>query len=105
MLVARDEEGRLYATSPSVAEPWACPASPSGHLIAVKSAAPAPRVFTWDYREQPPLGEILAKARAMPGPWFWFCPETGSQDYALILSDRALTADEADRILWERVEG
>lgn len=63
------------------------------------------RVFTWDYREQPPLGEILVAVRKMPGPWFWFCPETGSQEYALILSDRELTADEAERILWESVEG
>ena len=62
------------------------------------------RVFTWDYREQPPLAEILAAARRMPGPWFWFSPETGTQEYALILSDRELNADEAERILRESVE-
>jgi hypothetical protein len=65
----------------------------------------ATRVFTWDYREQPPLGEILAEVRKMAAPWFWFCPETGTQEYTLILSDRELTADEAERILWESVEG
>ena len=63
------------------------------------------RAFTWDYREQPPLGEILAAVRKMPAPWFWFCPETGTQEYALILSGRELKADEAERILWESVEG
>ena len=55
--------------------------------------------------EQPPLAEILAAARRMPGPWFWFSPETGTQEYALILSDRELNADEAERILRESVEG
>ena len=50
-------------------------------------------------------GHILAKVREMPAPWFWFCPETGTQEYALILSDCELAADEAERILWERVEG
>ena len=65
----------------------------------------AARVFTWDYREQPPLGEILAEVRKMTAPWFWICPETGTQEYALILSDRELNADEAERILWERAEG
>ena len=63
------------------------------------------RIFTWDWRAQPPLAEILSAARDMPGPWFWFCPETGSDEYALILSDRELAADEAERVLWERVEG
>ena len=63
------------------------------------------RVFTWDYREQPTLAGILAAARSMPGPWSWFCPETGTQEYALILADRELDADEAERILRESVEG
>ena len=76
-------------------------------LIAAKPGMTgrATRVFTWDYREQPPLGEILAEVRKMAAPWFWFCPETGTQEYTLILSDRELTADEAERILWESVEG
>jgi hypothetical protein len=68
-------------------------------------AAPETRVFTWDYREQPPLGEILSEVRKMRGPWFWFCPETGTQEYALILSVRELKADEAERILRDSVEG
>jgi hypothetical protein len=104
MFVSRDREGRAVATHPAVAEPWACPASPLGHLITAKPEC-ADRVFTWDYSEQPPLGEILAAARELPGPWFWFCPETGTQEYALILSDRELNADDAERILWERAEG
>jgi len=66
---------------------------------------PIARVFTWDWKEQPDLGAILGAARDMPGPWFWFCPETGSDEYALILSDRELTAADAERILWETVEG
>ena len=37
MLVSRDQEGRAVATHPAVAEPWACPANPSGHLIAAKT--------------------------------------------------------------------
>ncbi len=66
---------------------------------------PLERIFTWDWKAQAPIAEILAAARDMPGPWFWFCPETGSDEYALILSDRELNADEAERILWERLEG
>jgi hypothetical protein len=69
------------------------------------TATTTARVFTWDYREQPPLGEILSAVRKMPAPWSWFCPETGSQEYALILSDHELNADEAERILLESVEG
>jgi hypothetical protein len=64
-------------------------------------AAPGVRIFTWDWKAQPPLGEMLAAARNMPGPWFWFCPETGSDEYALILSSRELNAVEAERILSE----
>jgi hypothetical protein len=63
------------------------------------------KVFTWDFDDQPPLGEILDAARDMPGPWFWCCPETRTQEYALVLSGRELTAPEAERILWETVEG
>lgn len=39
MLVSRDQDGRAVATHPAVAEPWTCPANPSGHLIAAKTAA------------------------------------------------------------------
>lgn len=78
---------------------------------AAESPAPAnapvasARVFTWDHKAQPPFAEIFAAAQNMPAPWFWFCPETGTQEYAFILSDRELTAVEAERILWETVEG
>lgn len=40
MLVSRDREGRAVATNPAVAEPWTCPANPSGHLIAATAAMP-----------------------------------------------------------------
>jgi hypothetical protein len=40
MLVSRDREGRTVATNPAVAQPWACPARSSGHLIAATSAVP-----------------------------------------------------------------
>lgn len=48
MLVSRDRNGRAVATHPAVAEPWTCPANPSGHLIAAGPTGPVVKVYIYD---------------------------------------------------------
>ncbi len=62
MLVSRDREGRSAATNPAVAEPWACPASPSGHLIAAEPDH-ADRVFSFT---RPELIDAISRLEAYP---------------------------------------
>jgi hypothetical protein len=48
---------------------------------------------SWDWAEQPNL-ESLARSLAKLGVYLMQV-ETGTDDYAIVLSDRQLTADEA----------
>ena len=60
------------------------------------------KIFSWDWREQPPLRDIFQAASEMSprGDITITLPDTGSDQYALIISARPLTADEA-RIVYQ----
>ena len=62
---------------------------------AVSSDGPLlhPRVFTWDWKEQPPMEKLAA---ALPGqPFMHVVPDTGGDCYACVLSSWPLTPVEA----------
>lgn len=55
------------------------------------------RTMSWDYREQPDLGtldEILAEVSG--GRIHLHQVDTGSDQYAIVVADRELTAAEVD---------
>lgn len=53
-------------------------------------------VVTWDYREQPDQQSLAAAiSRVSGGRVHAVWPETGDDQYALVLSDRPLTAEQA----------
>lgn len=61
----------------------------------------APQVFTWDWKEQPPLDEI---ARALPEqPFMHQVADTGGDCYACVLSTWPLTQAEAQAAYDESV--
>lgn len=54
------------------------------------------RVLTWDWREQPDLDRLAAHVRELSGGKVRITTvDTGSDQYAIVIADRALTADEA----------
>lgn len=61
------------------------------------------RLFTWDWKEQPPLAEILKSAQGMVDcgyPYFWYAlPDTGGDYYACIVSERELSPEQIESIL------
>jgi hypothetical protein len=56
--------------------------------------------FTWDWQEQPPLDDIAAETEAMSakGKVWIYRPETGTDSYALLLSPRALTIEQVQKV-------
>jgi hypothetical protein len=53
-------------------------------------------VVTWDWREQPDQQSLAAAiSRVSGGMVYAVWPETGDDQYALVLSDRPLTAEQA----------
>lgn len=56
--------------------------------------------WTWDFKEQPPLDDIAAEIEAMSakGKVWTYRPETGTDSYALLLSPRALTIEQVQKI-------
>jgi hypothetical protein len=56
--------------------------------------------WSWDFREQPPLDDIAARIEAMSakGKVWIYRPETGTDSYALLLSDRELTIEQVQQI-------
>jgi hypothetical protein len=56
--------------------------------------------WTWDFKEQPPLDDIAAEIEAMSarGKVWAYQPGTGSDSYALLLSPRALTTEQVQKI-------
>ncbi len=62
------------------------------------------RILSWDWREQPDLDELAKALREVSGGSVHLHQvETGSDQYAIILSDRALRPNEVDTY-WERVD-
>jgi hypothetical protein len=63
-------------------------------------------LFTWDWKEQPPLGKILEAFQGMVDydqvPEY-YQPDTGGDYYACIISERELTPEQIDDILEEGV--
>lgn len=63
------------------------------------------RLFTWDWKEQPPLAKILEGAQAVAAgedrepPFFYYLPDTGGDYYACIVSSEPLSPEQIDRIL------
>lgn len=60
------------------------------------------KIFSWDWKEQPPLRDVFQAVSEMSprGDITITLPDTGSDQYALIISARPLTADEA-RIVYQ----
>lgn len=60
------------------------------------------RVFTWDWKEQPPLAKILTAFQEMVDydqvPRYYM-PDTGGDYYACILSEHKLDQEQIERIL------
>lgn len=56
--------------------------------------------WSWDFKEQPPLDDIAAEIEVMSARGkVWVCrPETGTDSYALLLSDRELTPEQVQKI-------
>jgi hypothetical protein len=62
------------------------------------------RILSWDYREQPALDALAAVVwDVLHGAVHLYKVATGSDDVAVVLSDRPLRAAEVDTI-WEREE-
>jgi hypothetical protein len=63
------------------------------------------RLFTWDWKEQPPLADILTGAQAVAAgedrepAFFYYLPATGGDYYACIISQRDLDAEQITAIL------
>ena len=59
------------------------------------------RVLSWDWRQQPDIGQLAAAVHDLSnGQVHLNMADTGSDDYALIVSDQPLTDAEA-RHIWE----
>lgn len=60
------------------------------------------RLLTWDYKDQPPLSDILTAFQELVDydyvPEF-VLPDTGGDYYAVIVSERELTSEQVERIL------
>lgn len=60
------------------------------------------KVFTWDWREQPPMAEMAASVAALTklGRPVYLTPvaETGCDSYAAVVSDVELTQEQAEQI-------
>lgn len=66
-------------------------------------------ILTWDYREQPDLKRLARLVTEMSGGRVHLVEveDTGTQDYALIVSDRALDEAETSAVYrrwWESGE-
>jgi len=60
------------------------------------------KLITWDWKDQPPLAEILDAAQNMVDSHLVFqyvLPDTGGDYYACIISTYVLSPLEAERIL------
>lgn len=54
------------------------------------------RVLSWDWREQPDLDDLADAVREVSGGRAHVTQvDTGSDQYAIVIADRKLTADEA----------
>lgn len=63
-------------------------------------------VLTWGWREQPDLDRLARIITDLSGGTVHLVQvETGSDEYAIVLSDRALTKDEVDEAYRRRREG
>lgn len=78
----------------------ASPAAQAGHLPAKRTDTY--RILGWDYRQQIDLDE-LAKALSDLGRVDLHQIDTGSDEYAIVLTSQPMTAEEADQLYraWE----
>jgi hypothetical protein len=61
----------------------------------------AARVFTWDWKEQPPLAEVAeAIAEVSGGTVHMRQVDTGGDEYALVVSDRQVDDAEAGQLVF-----
>jgi hypothetical protein len=68
------------------------------------------RIVTWDWRDQPPWGQInealasLLDARyaAASDARIIEVPETGDDQYAVVVTDEPSTTPETAQVVWER---
>jgi hypothetical protein len=68
--------------------------------------APGPRIWRWDYNEQPPLEEIAAFIAELSGGKVVLQEvETGSQEYAWTVSGRSLSDQEREQMNTEAIGG
>ncbi len=63
------------------------------------------KLITWDWKDQPPLKEILEAARDMVDmdcgyDFQFYLPETDGDYYACVLSRQTLSPEEIDDILF-----
>lgn len=57
-----------------------------------------PEAFTWDWRAQPPMEQIAAAVERLSGGRVrMYLPQTGTDSYAAVISDRELDAGEQER--------
>ncbi len=56
-------------------------------------------VLTWDWREQPNLAELAEMVTRLSGGRLHIVePDTGGDEYAIVLSTRALTVEQATEV-------
>lgn len=71
--------------------------------LAALSAAPRTAVVVWDWKEQPDPDRLAAAiSRVSASAVHAVFPDTGSDEYALVLSDQPLTPEAAARLYHDR---
>lgn len=59
------------------------------------------KVFTWDWKEQPPLEKLAeAVAEVSGGGVYMRQVDTGSDEYALVVSDHPVDDAEAEQLVF-----